>query len=288
MEKYLIILVIIFVLYYAYTCWTSNKVEGFADAQSVVGVDDANAINTLAGIAKKLQEGGLTIPGSLSATGEIRAGGMVAKNATFGDGAGEWAQTVRLIGGTKEPPYIDFLNKDGARNTFIMGSPDKIYTPGSIAIGKDKIISGEGRLHVSGDELLYILNKSGVIIGKEWGGNGNLNVQGNIQVGSQTLTEDDIKRMKSMRSVAGWAIDGDGSTAILMEGDWRLNTGTMESWTCDKWDTAYIFKGWKITFWDGDNFNGGNHTAENKTEVVKKIPNLNNWPCSYKAEWVGY
>ncbi|HSC80686.1 MAG TPA: H-type lectin domain-containing protein, partial [Chitinolyticbacter sp.] len=36
------------------------------------------------------------------------------------------------------------------------------------------------RLHISGDELLYLLNKSGVVIGKEWGGNGKLTVQGEL------------------------------------------------------------------------------------------------------------
>ena len=44
-----------------------------------------------------------------------------------------------------------------------------------------------GRMHVYGGELLYILNKSGVMIGKEWGGSGNLVVQGNIQVKEGTL-----------------------------------------------------------------------------------------------------
>jgi Chaperone of endosialidase len=44
-------------------------------------------------------------------------------------------------------------------------------------------ISGGGRLHISGDEILYLLNKSGVTIGKEWGGTGNLTVQGNVGVG---------------------------------------------------------------------------------------------------------
>jgi len=39
-----------------------------------------------------------------------------------------------------------------------------------------------GRLHLSGPELLYLLNKNGVIVGKEWGGNGNLNVQGDTTV----------------------------------------------------------------------------------------------------------
>jgi hypothetical protein len=40
------------------------------------------------------------------------------------------------------------------------------------------------RLHVHGEELLYLLNKAGVVIGKEWGGNGNLSVQGNVTAGT--------------------------------------------------------------------------------------------------------
>lgn len=39
-------------------------------------------------------------------------------------------------------------------------------------------IGGNGRLHLAGDELLYVLNKNGAVIGKEWGGTGNLTVQG--------------------------------------------------------------------------------------------------------------
>ncbi|MGH3897914.1 MAG: hypothetical protein ACRDTA_06580, partial [Pseudonocardiaceae bacterium] len=46
----------------------------------------------------------------------------------------------------------------------------------------NQAISSTGRLHITGEELLYILNKSGVIVGKEWGGNGNLRAQGGIRV----------------------------------------------------------------------------------------------------------
>jgi hypothetical protein len=51
---------------------------------------------------------------------------------------------------------------------------------GNISLDADKVISAPGRLHISGDELLYVLNKAGVVIGKEWGGNGTLKVQGSI------------------------------------------------------------------------------------------------------------
>lgn len=54
---------------------------------------------------------------------------------------------------------------------------------GNINIGNGKTInSGPGRLHIHGGERLYLLNKSGVIVGREWGGSGNLQVQGSIDV----------------------------------------------------------------------------------------------------------
>ncbi|WP_297324999.1 H-type lectin domain-containing protein [Nitrosomonas sp.] len=40
-----------------------------------------------------------------------------------------------------------------------------------------------GRMHIAGDELLFLLNKAGVVVSKAWGGNGNLTVEGNIAVG---------------------------------------------------------------------------------------------------------
>jgi hypothetical protein len=50
------------------------------------------------------------------------------------------------------------------------------------------VLQSGGRLHLSGPELLFLLNKSGVIIGKEWGGNGNLTVQGDLNAsGVSTL-----------------------------------------------------------------------------------------------------
>src|SRR4051812_5648672 len=40
-----------------------------------------------------------------------------------------------------------------------------------------------GRLHITGGEILYLLNKNGVTIGKEWGGTGSLTVQGDLLAG---------------------------------------------------------------------------------------------------------
>jgi hypothetical protein len=44
-------------------------------------------------------------------------------------------------------------------------------------------INSAGRQHIFGAERLYLLNKTGVIVGKEWGGNGNLSVQGAVITG---------------------------------------------------------------------------------------------------------
>ena len=43
-------------------------------------------------------------------------------------------------------------------------------------------ITPAGRFHIDGPELLYLLNQSGVIVSKAWGGNGNLTVEGNLSV----------------------------------------------------------------------------------------------------------
>ena len=67
--------------------------------------------------------------------------------------------------------------------------------PGSLSINGDIFLEGAtiqktgegaaGRMHINGDELLYLLNKNGVMIGKEWGGNGNLQVQGNVNANNK-------------------------------------------------------------------------------------------------------
>ncbi len=54
---------------------------------------------------------------------------------------------------------------------------------GDLTIGSGKTISSPGRLHISGDENLFLLNKGGVIVSKARQGNGNLTVEGNFNWG---------------------------------------------------------------------------------------------------------
>lgn len=66
-------------------------------------------------------------------------------------------------------------------------STDGYLTAGKgINMGSEQVFYGSGRMHIMGEELLYVLNKSGVIIGKDWGGNGNLRVGGDLSVDNNT------------------------------------------------------------------------------------------------------
>jgi len=83
MEKYIIIFVILATIYYIQT--QLNKTEGFESvpAQSVGGVDDTNAINTLAQIAKNLMAGGVTVPGNMIVQGDMALKGNMAVTGTM-------------------------------------------------------------------------------------------------------------------------------------------------------------------------------------------------------------
>jgi hypothetical protein len=58
----------------------------------------------------------------------------------------------------------------------------RLQPSGDVRLSAGRLISAPGRLNISGDELLFLLNRSGVVIGKEWGGNGNLTVEGDVCV----------------------------------------------------------------------------------------------------------
>jgi hypothetical protein len=71
-----------------------------------------------------------------------------------------------------------FINPGGAKVSI-----GTLEVTGDITMGATKTLSsGDGRMHIFGGEILYLLNKKGVTIGKEWGGTGDLNVQGNVRV----------------------------------------------------------------------------------------------------------
>lgn len=88
-----IFIFVIIIIYFIYQI--CNTTETFVSenetTQSINGIDDSNAINTLAQISKQLMTGGLTVPGDINISGNtttngnmISSGGIVAGSSTVG------------------------------------------------------------------------------------------------------------------------------------------------------------------------------------------------------------
>ncbi len=203
----IIVLVLIFHIY-----WTKDTKEPMAEvsgdikeAVKQVYLADVEAIRNLSEVATKLQAGGLTVPGNLTTNGNLNI-----KDFSIGATKKDGIVLPRKDGRATHFDYSD--NQNYIRgNTIIDGEVTangaKLYTPAN------NTIQCAGRQHISGPELLYLLNKNGVVIGKEWGGNGNLQVQGNANVGSltiggTTIDESHLQMLTGARGVALKHISG--------------------------------------------------------------------------------
>lgn len=73
-----------------------------------------------------------------------------------------------------------------------VGVWDELAVHGRLLVDSDIVIAGDkqfyssGRIHFHGAERVYFLNKQGVFISKGWEGNGNLSVDGNVGIGTET------------------------------------------------------------------------------------------------------
>ena len=83
---YFKVFTMIFITYLLLKIYDDKIKESFAETeQSIGGIDDQNAINTLAQLAKQLMAGGATVPGNLSVKGEIAAtGSLTSAGVTTG------------------------------------------------------------------------------------------------------------------------------------------------------------------------------------------------------------
>ena len=180
MEKYLVIIILVVLVYYLFNCWVENKInnilktkEGFAETTG--GGDVASSINTLSQIANDLQTGkGLKVPGVLNILGalntdgdintkgainaksainakgginidgDINVGGNInlKKRLFIGETNMEWGSIISVKGGQKEGGYFDFLNETGSRQCYLMGKPDGAYFSENLRINK-KLFVGE-------------------------------------------------------------------------------------------------------------------------------------------------
>jgi len=153
-------MIVIYQIYQLNCTVFKDKVEGFEGAQqSLGGVDDTNSINTLAQIAKQLMTTGLTVPGNMTVQGDIVVKGkniiaegdivvkgrniiaeldklnsrwngnnlttdsITATGSITLNNRGEWGNGLSIQAGTKEPAYINFMNRNGGRDGYIMMKP---------------------------------------------------------------------------------------------------------------------------------------------------------------------
>ena len=98
---------------------------------------------------------------------------------------------------------------------------------GDIRLDAARTISAPGRLHIAGDELLYVLNRNGMIVGKEWGGNGNLTVQGDVLLAGRIGVHGQPAAPRNTRWAGGihtWDIEVEGSA--WCRNGWEAGPGT--------------------------------------------------------------
>ena len=75
-----IFIFVIIIIYFIYQI--CNTTETFVSenetTQSINGIDDSNAVNTLAQISKQLMTGGLTVPGNINISGNTTTDNMIS------------------------------------------------------------------------------------------------------------------------------------------------------------------------------------------------------------------
>jgi hypothetical protein len=73
----------------------------------------------------------------------------------------------------------------------------KLEVAGDISFGSACTLYNPGRMHIHGEELLYLLNKGGVVVSRAWGGSGNLTVEGGFFHTSDISLKKDIQPLGS-------------------------------------------------------------------------------------------
>jgi hypothetical protein len=69
-----------------------------------------------------------------------------------------------------------------------MNQLNGITLHGELRLGDGGTVACDGRLHITGNEILFILNRNGAIVSKAWGGSGDLVVDGRVGVNGQPAT----------------------------------------------------------------------------------------------------
>jgi hypothetical protein len=121
--------------------------------------------------------------GDIYSSGYVRGGTGLCIGSdcrtSWPDGGGYWAANGNNIYNTNTG-NVGIGTTNPSAKLHVVG--------GDIHIEGGRTIYSSGRMHIHGEETLYLLNKSGVIVSRAWGGNGNLTVEGALCLGNVCRT----------------------------------------------------------------------------------------------------
>jgi len=206
-----------------------RDIERFADGeQDIGGVDDKNSINTLAQLARKLLDGGLTIPGNLNFKGTTMPLSILSGSASpdaykfqFGDGTG-WR--LRFQKDDKSPTMDVFDNG----NVTILGTvkAGTIISDGPLNLGTKFRLSGAGD-GMANDDWLRMVNPAdptkyagGFAAGKLWTNDSTIN-------GRNIFAEIDDLKNNCIRKDRKYGIQSNRGGILSDRGGW---VGAVQDW----------------------------------------------------------
>jgi len=260
MQKYLVIIIILVILYYLHNCWVESKIEkfinsnkireDFGDAVTVDAIDDNNAINVLAKIAKDLQEGGgLKVKGNLLVDKTIRVTGAKTTPAGSGDmmthlnhedgnnylrGNTYLSGNLEISGVSTVPVEVWHKSKDGKNRVFYGNNGTTIYgsgngrhhfRTGANGNAPEVVIDEEGTIHVSK------INIGGVVIENT---NEGLKINGNVRMHNNqiVMSADNCNNgyIQLNQSCGNNSISNDGNGRIWIRSDKRKSGEVIQHW----------------------------------------------------------
>ncbi|MDN5768115.1 MAG: hypothetical protein L0H96_17885 [Humibacillus sp.] len=145
------------------------------------------------GLTMNTSSGAVSTQAGLSVGTGTQANLLVSGDVTVGHNLNGVLATRHVNGKLVNNDGLDdlYLNWNTGKGVHVGGTPastlavhgpavvdGNLRASGGVTLPSGGTILGEGRLHITGGEILFLLNTQGVIIGKEWGGSGNLVVEG--------------------------------------------------------------------------------------------------------------